>query len=107
MDSWELTHFSSLTQANSDWDGDGNDNFAEYIADTDPTDGSSFFSLNQAAPAQLTWPAKSGRVYSVYWTDDLNTPFQRIASGIKSGSYTDTAHSNIDCSYYYISVDLE
>lgn len=107
LDSWELTHFSSLTQANPDWDDDGKNNLAEYIADTDPTDGSSFFRLNQTAAAQLSWPAKSGRVYSVYWTDDLNTPFQRIATGIKNGSYTDTAHSNIDCSYYYITVEIE
>ncbi|MGJ8640827.1 MAG: lamin tail domain-containing protein [Opitutaceae bacterium] len=106
-DAWEMTHFSSLTQAKLDWDDDGFSNYEEYIAGTDPTDVNSRFTANTTSTADLSWPVMPGRVYSVYWTDELGTPFQLIATGLTTGTYTDTEHSLSDNNFYYISTELE
>lgn len=106
-DSWEMTHFGSLNQAKLDWDGDGFSNYKEFISGTDPTDGSSHFKAHATSNAHLSWPTKEGRVYSVYWTDDLGTPFQLIATSLTSGTYTDADHILSDDNFYYITVELE
>ncbi len=109
-DDWENTHFGSLAQ---NWDDDpDNDlfnNLEESIAGTNPTNSSSYFRVNAIVEPSVYWTAISGRTYSVYWTDDLQQPFTRIASGLAypQGSYVDTLHSTNDCNYYYIAVERE
>ena len=45
-DAWELAHFGNLSQAGTgDPDGDGFTNTQEYLADTDPMDGTSYLRI--------------------------------------------------------------
>jgi hypothetical protein len=74
-DSWRLRYFGSvnnpLSAANADPDGDGMSNWQEYLAGTDPTDGSSNFKLkpvgNGGSPPSVTvqWPSVAGKTYVV------------------------------------------
>ena len=51
-DPWEQIHFGGLTQgAAGDYDGDGNENICEYLAGTDPKDGTGYFQLIITKPA--------------------------------------------------------
>ena len=43
-DGWEWNNFSTLTnEASGDYDGDGADNYHEYVAGTEPTNETSRF----------------------------------------------------------------
>ncbi|HSR87378.1 MAG TPA: hypothetical protein VLL07_00370, partial [Pontiella sp.] len=106
-DSWEMMHFGSLEQVQPDWDFDGFSNLEEYIADTDPTDPASVFLIEDMNVPTLYWTAVPGRAYSVYWTDNLQLPFIRIASGLTSGSYTDSLNASGKANYYRIEVEME
>ena len=59
-----------------DPDGDGQSDWVEVIAGTDPFDPGSLFAISQmtAAPDRqtLSWPGRSGRLYTVIATDDLS-----------------------------------
>ena len=106
LDTWEMAYFLALEQIHPDWDFDGQSNLEEYIADTNPTNPASFFAVEDLVVPTLYWTAKPDRTYSVYWTDDLNQPFTRIAFGLTTGSYTDSGHSNSP-SFYYIKVEMQ
>ena len=106
-DSWELDFFGSLEQIHSDWDEDGCSNVGEYIAGTDPTNAASLFCIENMNAPMLFWTAKSGRTYSVYWTDNLSRPFICIADGLSTGSYADNLHSGNTANYYRVQVELE
>ncbi|MGJ8640859.1 MAG: lamin tail domain-containing protein [Opitutaceae bacterium] len=106
-DSWETFYFQSLDQTNLDFDNDGYSNYQEFIANSDPTNGNSFFKLTSTTKANLSWEVLPGRVYSVYKAERLDLPFQLIATGIRAGSYIDTAASEDDQCFYYITVELE
>ena len=68
----------STYDASADWDGDGANNRAEYIAGTNPFDPKDRFSVRQMAVDEgyedylkLTFLANQGRTYSVGTKDDL------------------------------------
>ena len=81
-DEWErqsgLFAYAS-NQPGSDVDGDGSSDAAEYIADTQPTNGLSIFpriAATAAAPGVVQLkvdPTSTARIYSVYRTDSLTT----------------------------------
>ena len=69
-DAWEARYeWSAPPAAAGDDDGDGQSNFAELLAGTDPTSEQSRFSVDDLLPEspavglQLIWPAAPGRIY--------------------------------------------
>lgn len=71
-DWWERVYFSSSTAASrsADTDGDRHNNYAEYIAGTDPTDSNSVFSLvdlrRDDNNTVLRWSSVRDRTYSIW-----------------------------------------
>ncbi|MCH6256613.1 lamin tail domain-containing protein [Puniceicoccaceae bacterium K14] len=103
-DIWELGFFDNLEQPIFDMDGDSWSNYEEYIASTDPTDAGSFFQLENLTGAKIQWVSAPNRIYSVYWTDDLNNPFTLVATGLTEGIFVDVERSG--SSFYKIKVEL-
>ncbi len=69
---WRLEHFQSEDgpRAQDDPDGDGVDNWGEYVAGTQPTNAGSFLQMREGSPASgpawvLQWPSASNRMYDV------------------------------------------
>ena len=99
----------------SDTDGDGFTAEQEYIANTDPTNAASSFSVIVAAPAEgddgfeLSWESHSGRVYSVWGTTDLQEPFELWASDLvyPDDSYIDRSHLHDKSVFYIVEVKLD
>ena len=108
-DAWEWKYFNSLDQAEQDWDRDRSCNRDEYICGTDPTNAASRFVIEGCRATVLNWTAVSGRVYSVYWTDDLRKPFVRIATRLAYpvDRYADEVQRSGRHHYYRIDVELE
>jgi hypothetical protein len=79
-----------------DEDGDGQTNADELIAGTDPLNPTSRFAIETilATPTgtTLTWTRIVGRTYTVEARDDLSSGvWVPIATGLTTGSYTDSA----------------
>ena len=77
-DSWEATNFATplTASATSDFDADGTPDIVEYLAGTDPRDGTSAFAVSQVEPSDggqllIKWPASSGRTYSIQTSSEL------------------------------------
>ena len=77
-DAWEVVHGLNTTtnDASLDNDGDGLNNYAEYIADTDPWNTNSLPILSMSfwtnAPVRLLFAdTSSNRIYAVDYRDDL------------------------------------
>jgi hypothetical protein len=80
-DHWELAWFGALTvaRAGSDFDGDGESDYAEYLADTDPTDARDRLRIVQfgfdptvsPAAATVRFTSRSSRRYRIEYVADL------------------------------------
>lgn len=98
-DGWEWSNFATLTNAASgDRDGDGQDNYTEYVAGTQATNAGSLFATAGASTSAgtkyvVSWPASAGRTYTVYKGTNLVQSFQLLATGLTGGAYTDTVAS--------------
>jgi len=107
---WEQQYFGDMTNAlPTSISSNGINTLLEaYVAGIDPTDQNSRFILSSFGP-ELTWNSASGRVYSVYWTPNLTTPFQPMNTNIhwSSGSFTDTLHNAWSDGFYKLEVELE
>lgn len=89
-DGWEWNNFTNLTTSlAADNDGDGMNNYAEYLAGTQPTNGGSRFRMNDCATAVGTSnhtvivATEPGRKYTIYWAEGLlsnGIPWQSFAS---------------------------
>jgi hypothetical protein len=83
-DSWENAY--GISDPNGDNDGDGWNNFAEYTANTNPTNATSFlkilgasFQTNQANGAfELSWSSIGGTRYRVQYSDNLTNGFTDV-----------------------------
>jgi hypothetical protein len=72
---WLAAHSLNGLQANDDSDGDGANNFSEYLARTDPTNGASVFSTGlefQVGSVRLRWKTYPGRQYFIEKSADLS-----------------------------------
>jgi hypothetical protein len=117
-DDWELAYFGSTTGAvaSADNDGDGADNISELISGHDPTNAASVFRMvvydaasTGGAPFVVMWDSVSGRVYNVWWIDDLlSSPFTNISGDLfyPVGSYTDAVIRAGSDSFYKADVRL-
>ncbi len=104
-DEWKLHFFSSLNDPAAadlaDADADGEANWAEYLAGTDPTDGNSklkFLSATkQAKPSQIVvkWQTAPGRTYELQSAPNFRSgPWTPLSSVSGDGSIA-TVNDNI------------
>jgi hypothetical protein len=84
-DYWMLNYFGhggpqagDLSRATDDPDGDGLNNFQEYLAGTNPKDASSAQRITFVAPGTLQFQAKAYELYEVLGSTNLTT-WQRVA----------------------------
>jgi hypothetical protein len=108
-DAWEVAHFGSTEAAQPylDSDLDGAWNINEFIAGTLPGDPNSRFMIESMSGNEIFWTEQPGRIYDVYWTDNLYYPFVPIASDVAGGSYMDAEHATNGMSFYRLTVEME
>lgn len=113
---WERRHFlqTSGTDPDGDPDGDGLSNLGEWLADTDPHDAASRFSMRGIAPAAtartitLSWPSVAGRTYTVLRAERLGEPFLPYRTGISATppeNVIDLPSDDSDAAFYRIAID--
>jgi antitoxin component YwqK of YwqJK toxin-antitoxin module len=96
-DDWKRKYFGHINVlADDDDDGDGESNYREYLAGTDPLDPDSVFAVT-AAPVsgstdwQVSWPVAPSRRYQVYRSENLEgdgywQPLQAEFTGWNTGT---------------------
>jgi hypothetical protein len=102
-DTWRLLYFGTvsniLSAANADPDGDGANNWQEYIAGTNPLDAASVFAFaSSAAPAggqfTLQWPSVVNKTYTLQSSSSPAGGWTTIVSNLLGNSqplqWTDT-----------------
>jgi hypothetical protein len=98
-----------------DQDGDKSFTWAEWIAGTDPTNGSSFFQCLEISPAVfpsigkiLRWDAVADRAYSIDGSTNLPQGWFSLATNLPpSGVWTDTVHGADHLINYRLGVQKE
>ena len=117
-DAWEKLNPAALSMNNPldaslDSDRDGMTNGDEYVADTDPADSLSLFTIRTGArnARVVVWNGSPDRVYTVWGTTDLRVPFTVLASGIPGGgaetSFEDAPDRSGGSSFYRVEVDVK
>jgi hypothetical protein len=115
---WQVENFGSSTAPNSgetdDYDGDGYNNWQEFIAGTQPTNDQAYLKLDMQAASDLSetvlsWPGSAGRYYAIgYATNLLDETFvllgSNIAAVIPNTTYTDAPPAGVERRYYRITV---
>lgn len=110
---WLAQHGLATNDAGalSDTDGDGFPAWKEWIAGTVPTNGMSQFAAaaqyGQSVGNAISWYSTTGRLYSVYWSSNLLSGFEVLASNLTSGVFTDLTHGAESQGFYQIKVRLE
>jgi hypothetical protein len=109
-DEWKLQFFGSLTDINSldsaDPDGDGVQNWMEYLAGTNPTDGNSKLQFTGTERHQnqtlLYWLTALGKAYEVQWSATPSGGVWNVL-GTVSGNGTETIYTDsaADTARYY------
>jgi endonuclease/exonuclease/phosphatase family metal-dependent hydrolase len=79
--SWALVY--RVSDPNADPDGDGQNNMAEYVANTNPTNAASVFKILSGTNLSngnfsLTWTSVGAKRYRVQYANDLNGAFTDI-----------------------------
>jgi hypothetical protein len=82
---WQIQHFGSTTNpaaaADADPDGDGQNNMAEFLAGTDPTNSASAFRITSIAP--------EGQGFRITWMTGIGTTNAlQVAAGDDCGGYS-------------------
>jgi hypothetical protein len=88
-DAWERIYFGGIgVDPNADPDHDGVSNLQEYLAGTNPTDGTDYLHITAESfasggtPATLTWSSVPTRFYYIQKTPALNPPPTWFDSGL-------------------------
>ena len=118
-DSWEYEFFASETNALAgfDADGDGYDNFSEYVLGTDPTNKDSNLLVSIEISNQkilgtnsfiINWNSVSNRVYRIMATTTLSNNFSKISGEISYpiNSYTNHVDKAVVKKFYRVDVDF-
>ena len=108
-DSWEMFHAQNLTALDDtlDRDGDGVSDLSEFLADTDPDDGSDFLEITDYSLAEqiggtgpyytmLQWTSQLTRKYTIEANEDLGTLWGDMLTGIVPTSGATTSRTIID-----------
>jgi hypothetical protein len=117
---WEELYFGStdLYGALDDPDGDGLDNYSEFIAGTYPNNSASVFAVTShsasaqaGTPFTLSWSTVEGRLYSVSHTPDLQYGTFVVFPDANnllhtSNSYTDTVNHAEGRGFYRVDVSI-
>ena len=105
---WEEQSFGSpiAVGADDDSDGDRLANIGEYVAGTDPGDGTSCF-MAAVEGNTVTWSAVTGRTYRIWRTLDLQHPFEIVKEGISFPMNEWTDSTNSSRAFYKMDVELK
>jgi hypothetical protein len=110
-DGWERAHGGNQ-KPDATCSNGVNSILQAYIAGLDPKNPQSRFQMAaEKSPASenvLRWNATSGRVYAVYYSTNLISGFQPLASNIPwtAGCFTDSVHNASGQLFYKIDVRL-
>ena len=116
-DWWEQQYFGHLTgtDPNADPDHDGENNLAEFLAGTIPTNAASVFQLNTPAATKhpkdiVQWPSVAGRYYNVLrYTNLFTGPGVFVQTNIIAtpplNLFTDTPPGNVKNVFYRLQLD--
>ncbi len=112
-DWWEEAYFDRATGTNpqGDDDGDGQSNYAEFRAGTDPRNASDYLRISGVSvgpPFRIEFPTVIGKTYRIEYSGDL-TQWLTLASGISGTGATeqvsDSASGNTPRRFYRIVVE--
>jgi Tol biopolymer transport system component len=95
-DDYEITYFDDLSRDGAgDYDADGQTDYEEFIAGTNPRDDASILrvisiSASDATVRQLIWSSVAGRHYAVQYKDSLGDSWSNLAGVVTANSTTAT-----------------
>jgi ubiquitin len=108
-DWWAMQYFSSRSvDKTADGDGDGQNNYGEFVAGTDPTSLASRLALNavsavSAGRFEVRWQSAAGRRYTLLKAATLGGTFAPLATDLSASppenSYTDESASGASAFY--------
>lgn len=106
-DDWEHAHGGNQNPVRVCSNG-VNTMLQAYIAGLNPSDPDSKFTA-VVSGQMLRWNAVSGRVYAIYYSTNLISGFQPLATNIPwtAGCFTDSVHNAHGQLFYKIDVQLE
>jgi hypothetical protein len=93
-DDFEITYFGDLSRDGSaDYDGDGQTDYQEFLAGTNPRNDASILraitvATAGASPKQVIWSAVPGRTYAVQYKDSLEEPWSTLAGTVRASAFT-------------------
>ena len=105
-DAWEQRYFGNTLANPGDPALNGINTVLQcYIAGLNPTDPNAHLALS-LTDNELRWEPSTGRLYRIYWSSNLLSGFQTMASNLTSGAYINTGTGTQAQGFYKIDVQL-